>query len=930
MSPTGRGARSVQRMVLGLSLVTLLPRAARAEVGAADAGRAEGGEGGPADSGSAPAPAASAASGGSDAGPRSAPAPRASEGAGADAGASATDGGPSVLTPPVAVALPSIDFPPDAPPIAASTAVTVVLTIDATGAVTAAEVRASAGPLLDQAVIAGVKRFRFQPARRNGVAVPVRVPFTQTFEPPEAPPPPLAGTAAGGQAAVALDAVLVGLVLTRGTRQPVVQASVSALDTATGNRWAATTDATGVFELSVLSGRPLEIRVSSPDHDKFIQTERLEKNQRLRVKYLLEGRSYGQYVSYVRAQADRTEVSRTTLSGPEIHRVPGTFGDPFRVINLLPGVTSAMGLLPLPIVRGSSPGATGTLLDGVRLPLLFHLLAGPSVVHPEFIDHVDFYPGGFPVTYGGYTGGIIDGVTRPARSDEHRVDIDLNLTETGGMVRQPVPALGMTATLAGRIGYPGILLSLLAPNVSLSYWDYQARFDGGSGAHHWTIFAYGASDDLKSRSSSDQPLQTLASFGFHRIDLRYQHGDATNWEQYRVILGYDATEIGGGGNTGGPIAGDSGLGNGTWSVNPIVRVHRSATPTLDYTVGLESYDHTVDNQSTGTVASQTGMNIAKLFNSSGFYSESGAFVEVVWKPTDRLRLIPGVRGDVYDERQTGGDVTQWSLDPRLLGRYRLTDPEHGAIWLKGVVGRYHQPPRLFLPIPGLDASSLSLGLLASTQYSAGVEARLAPATDLDVNVYYNSMDPILFDLTVNPTATAVQQAQPSQPAWFLPTASPTQQRQTLNDLFVRRVGRSYGLEVLIRRRAADHVFGWLSYTLSRSERQSSTGWTLFDFDRLHVVNLVTGLELPRNWEIGTRVLFQTGTPLTTIFGTNDVRGDSEFRLDLRLDKRAVWNRWLLDFYVDIINTTVATESGGLLGASSIRYVVPTIGFRAVL
>ena len=95
--------------------------------------------------------------------------------------------------------------------------------------------------------------------------------------------------------------------------------------------------------------------------------------------------------------------------------------------------------------------------------------------------------------------------------------------------------------------------------------------------------------------------------------------------------------------------------------------------------------------------------------------------------------------------------------------------------------------------------------------------------------------------------------------------------------------------------------------------------------------MVTGLRLPRNWELGdARPAIRRGTPLTTIFGTNVARSDRQFRLDLRLDKRAVWNRWLLDFYVDIINTTVAAESGGLVGANSIRYLVPTIGFRAVL
>src|SRR5205814_1872440 len=83
--------------------------------------------------------------------------------------------------------------------------------------------------------------------------------------------------------------------------------------------------------------------------------------------------------------------------------------------------------------------------------------------------------------------------------------------------------------------------------------------------------------------------------------------------------------------------------------------------------------------------------------------------------------------------------------------------------------------------------------------------------------------------------------------------------------------------------------------------------------RLHILNFVAGLRLPRNWEFGTRVLLQSGTPLTTIFGHNVSRSDGQFRLDLRVDKRAVWNGWLLDFYVDVINSTVSAESGGLVG-----------------
>ena len=121
-----------------------------------------------------------------------------------------------------------------------------------------------------------------------------------------------------------------------------------------------------------------------------------------------------------------------------------------------------------------------------------------------------------------------------------------------------------------------------------------------------------------------------------------------------------------------------------------------------------------------------------------------------------------------------------------------------------------------------------------------------------------------------------------------------------------------------------------SSTFSRSERLQTAGWAAYDFDRTHILNAVVGVRLPRNWEIGVRVLLQSGTPVTTVYGYNAGRTGWQFRADLRVDKRVVWNDWMLDFYVDIINSTVAEESGGLVGGSAIRYVIPTIGLRAVL
>ena len=87
----------------------------------------------------------------------------------------------------------------------------------------------------------------------------------------------------------------------------------------------------------------------------------------------------------------------------------------------------------------------------------------------------------------------------------------------------------------------------------------------------------------------------------------------------------------------------------------------------------------------------------------------------------------------------------------------------------------------------------------------------------------------------------------------------------------------------------------------------------------------TGLPLRRNWDVGLRWQYQSGRPATTTSGYNAGRGTGYMRLDLRVDKRVVWRRWLLDFYVDITNVALLPEE--VMPGSAIRYVLPTIGLR---
>ena len=57
------------------------------------------------------------------------------------------------------------------------------------------------------------------------------------------------------------------------------------------------------------------------------------------------------------------------------------------------------------------------------------------------------------------------------------------------------------------------------------------------------------------------------------------------------------------------------------------------------------------------------------------------------------------------------------------------------------------------------------------------------------------------------------------------------------------------------------------------------------------------------------------------------RTGASFRIDLRIDKTAVYRSWLLNFYFDIRNTFLSPEE--VDQGTELVYVAPTVGFRAI-
>ena len=168
---------------------------------------------------------------------------------------------------------------------------------------------------------------------------------------------------------------------------------------------------------------------------------------------------------------DQRAPAVSSFSRAEVRQLPGAFGDPFRAIEVLPGVTPIISGLPFFYVRGAPPGNVGYFVDGVRVPYLFHAAAGPSVIHPGMVERVDLYPGGYPASFGRFAGGIVSGEATEPRQELHG-EANIGLFDAGAMVETGFAGGRGTALVGGRYSYTAALVSLLAPTIDLAYHDY--------------------------------------------------------------------------------------------------------------------------------------------------------------------------------------------------------------------------------------------------------------------------------------------------------------------------------------------------------------------------------------------------------------------------------------------------------------------------
>ncbi|MFA7403880.1 MAG: TonB-dependent receptor [Pelobacteraceae bacterium] len=691
-----------------------------------------------------------------------------------------------------------------------------------------------------------------------------------------------------------------GTVYEKGTRRPLdgVTIFVTGKEALT-----VITEPDGSFTLEVPAPGDYELAAAAVGFVKPAPVSATAGNARVAI-YLEPVYAMNEVVILAERNPDR--IAKTVISGKELASVPGSAGDPLRAIQALPGITSSGDTSSAPAIRGSGPRDNAYYVDFLPVGYLFHMGGMESVINADLVEDFNIYSSSFGPEYADVTGGIIDVRLRKPRTDRLGAKLNISMLESDVLVEGPITK-NQSFYLAGRRSY----FDLIMPKTGTmdtgveykqfpQYYDYQGKYIWQiSPDSSLTLMVNGAGDEMKLNLTNDanavkhDPIlagDIQSRVGYHSqgallnsriipaLTNRFSMAHTfTDVQQQLAQLGYVK------------INGDD--------FHFRDHLTMQATEKHELLFGVESGISTtkLDLDITKEMPSEfkPGPPIHSLSPRVKLQDTiSAQWVDLAlkdrWQFLDKATLVIGVHGsyETYFEK--------YRLEPRLGLEYTpLKDTLLSAGW-----GKYHQFPQGYQVV--MDFGNPGLSYEEADHYSLGVEQQLQDAWSVKLEGYYKRLANLVI---------------PHDPENYINGGS----------------GKAYGIEALVKKNKTAGWSGWLSASYTKTERHNDVTGAAFpySYDQPLIVNLVYEWNFAKNWTFGTKWRYQSGAPFTPVIGTStkkDTNGNpilvptygaigSErlpdyHRLDVRIAREFLFDKWKLSAYLDIINAYARQNVSG--------------------
>ena len=674
------------------------------------------------------------------------------------------------------------------------------------------------------------------------------------------------------------------------------------------------TNAYGFFSLTIPRDKN-QLAIRYIGYDDYLFTIDSAKNQNINISLVPASKSLKEVEIKATRDDDNirsAQVSAVSLDVKQLEKIPVLFGekDLLKTIQLLPGVQPASEGNSGFYVRGSSNDQNLILLDEAPVYNASHLLGFFSVFNNDAIKDATLYKGNMPAEYGGRLASVLDIKMKDGNSKEYVIGGGIGIISSRLNIEGPIVRDKGSFIITGRRTYGDLFLKL-SKNENLKksvlyFYDINAKANYRIGKRD-RIFVSGYFGQDK--------------FGFQdRFSIVYGNATATaRWNHIFSDKLFSNTAF---------VFNDFnytvGVNVATINIKSVIRDY-GIKEDLELFInsknkikfGFLSTFHTIVP---GQITSQDTARIGNIFLTKNYGWENAIYAQhevSLWNKVTinygvRLSIFSQVGPSKYFEFPQQGVIDTFELK---LGKFNKTyvNPEPRVSVSYNFIKNMSFKAAYSRNVQNLHQLSATTTSFATDRWvmtSNNVKPQIA---DQVSGGYFVNFYKDMFEVSVEGYYKWMQNQIDYK------NGATLRANETVETELLYGVGRAYGAEFFFKKRKGKFT-GWVSYTLSRSERKfegvNRTTWFPSRYDRTHDLSVVLMYDITPRINVSATWVYYTGLATTFLNGKyfiggqivakygdrNQDRFPAYHRLDIGatfvLKKRKTWEH---DLNVSIYN-----------------------------
>lgn len=599
----------------------------------------------------------------------------------------------------------------------------------------------------------------------------------------------------------------------------------------------------------------------------------LTANQTINIELSDEGTETAEVVITAEkedANIKSMEMSVAKLDIKQIQKMPALLGevDIIKSIQLLPGVTTVGEGASGFNVRGGNIDQNLVLMDEAPVYNSSHLFGFFSIFNPDAVKDVKLIKGGIPAQYGGRASSVLDIRMKEGNSKKMEVNGGIGTIFSRLSIEAPILKDKASFIIAGRRSYIDVLakpiLAKRQPDLKdakFYFYDLTAKFNWRVNDRN-TVFASGyfGRDVFGAGFKFNWGNSTATVRWNHIFNSKLFMNLSTFYSNYQYNLGFSDA------GTGQAFDWTSNIIN--YSLKPDFTYYLNSKNTIKF--GAQAILFTFKPGDASITATDGSKSKILLDNQYG--TEYALYIDNEQKLAPRLTLQYGIRWSMFNYLGKG---TKYNYRDTIPNESKPFESEEKFSNGK-IIKSYNNPePRLAVNYTINDKSSIKLGYNRMSQY-LHIVSNTAASTPLDIYTpVTNNVKPLISDqVTLGyfrnfkdnmfETSAEVYYKDLQNQLDYVDNSDLLLNKYLEADL-IQGKGRAYGFELYLKK-AKGKLNGWVSYTLSKTERQviglSNNDWFLSKYDRTHNINTVLIYDLNKRLSFSGNFVFMTGTPAT--------------------------------------------------------------------